>query len=650
MRACCVGVVVAVGLLVGVAAVGGTAAAQSEAPDCGTVSYDGAGSASNPYEVTNVSQLQCVGNASTATSLSDDFLVTQDIDANETSSWNGGEGFVPIADGSAFAGTFDGNGYTISGPTIDRSSDRNVGLFGNVSSGGTLTDVSLENADVIGQGDVGALAGRNEGTVQDSSATGQVLSDSASAGGLIGVNDGVVTGSSATVTVDGAYSVGGLIGMNRGEISGSSASGDLSGTQDVGGLVGNNDGSVGDSSATGNVSATQMEVGGLVGDHDGDITGSSAAGDVSGQGNVGGLVGTAGGSVAGSYAFGNVSGDDGVGGLVGRSAVTVRDSYAVGSVDGSTQVGGLVGFHRDTSAAVETSYAACSVSGTSDVGGLVGNNNGGSVTDSYWDVNTTDQSASGGGSGLTSADMTGSDAAERMTGFDFDGTWTTDAGTYPYLQATPQSPAPDPSCTFDTEDGSTGTEDGSTDAGGGTAPSISNYQVSVDGEELTVTFDSDKNLVDIVVEISGAETARLDREDFDGDRFEGFRATYRAGTDGQYTVELVSARDGAANDGAEAATFQESVSIDTTPEATPTLTPTATPEPETATAEPVTPETATATATATAASGTPTDTDEPDSTDTDPSAPAEGGGPGFGVAAALAALCAAGYVLRRRRG
>jgi hypothetical protein len=57
-------------------------------------------------------------------------------------------------------------------------------------------------------------------------------------------------------------------------------------------------------------------------------------------------------------------------------------------------------------AALGTSYSNGSVTGASNVGGLVGVRFGGSVTNSYWDINTSGRATSpGGGSGLTTAQM-----------------------------------------------------------------------------------------------------------------------------------------------------------------------------------------------------------------------------------------------------
>src|SRR4030042_1318555 len=99
-----------------------------------------------------------------ALDLSADFALANDIDASETSIWNWVsaetcEGFTPIGDSSEkFAGTFDGQGHTISGLTIDRDSDY-VGLFGWVETGGPIKDVTLAEVNIEGKAYRGALAG-----------------------------------------------------------------------------------------------------------------------------------------------------------------------------------------------------------------------------------------------------------------------------------------------------------------------------------------------------------------------------------------------------------------------------------------------------------------------------------------------------------
>ena len=183
-------------------------------------------------------------------------------------------------------------------------------------------------------------------------------------GGLVGVNDGTVTGSYATGSVEGEYPVGGLVGRNSGTVEDSYATGCVTGDQRVGGLVGwNND------------------------------------------------------TVTHSYATGSVTGNGWwVGGLVGVNVGTVMGSYATGSVTGDQRVGGLVGWSNGT---VTASYATGSVTGRDNVGGLVGENNSGTVTDSYWNTQLSENAISSGGVGLTTAAMF--DKAS-FAGFDFTGT------------------------------------------------------------------------------------------------------------------------------------------------------------------------------------------------------------------------------------
>jgi hypothetical protein len=165
--------------------------------------------------------------------------------------------------------------------------------------------------------------------------------------------------------------------------------------------------------------------------------------DIQGGGHVGGLVGFIKGSnIMNSYSSGNVSGNDEVGGLVGVNKNTnIEKSYSHSNVYGNDEVGGLVGENRDSSNIMET-YSTGVVSGNIIVGGLVGYNYGATVTDSFWNTETSTQSTSSGSAvGLTTAEMTGSAAATKMVGFDFTSVWSTvlasdadsSADSYPIL-------------------------------------------------------------------------------------------------------------------------------------------------------------------------------------------------------------------------
>jgi hypothetical protein len=133
------------------------------------------------------------------------------------------------------------------------------------------------------------------------------------------------------------------------------------------------------------------------------VSNSYFTGSVSGSSDqVGGLVGYNYGTVSKSYSSGSVTGDSYTGGLVGFNRDTVSDSYSSANVTGRWLIGGLVGQNRGT---VNKSYSAGRVTGNEDTGGLVGRNYEGTVSDSFWDTETSGQATSDGGTGKTTAEM-----------------------------------------------------------------------------------------------------------------------------------------------------------------------------------------------------------------------------------------------------
>jgi len=283
------------------------------------------------------------------------YALGADIDAFMTGGWNIVAGFMPIgSDAARFTGVFDGLGHTVSGLFINRPTEEYVGLFGYAF-----------NSTV-----------RNVGLVR-------------------GFVDGFTYGS-----VTGDYRVGAIVGYNRGLVSNSYNSGlAVSGILSAGGLVGGNIAAIINSYSTGTVSGTNL-IGGLVGDN----------GDTLGY-------------IRKSYATGNVSGrNDSLGGLVGLNAFNseISDSYAAGSVNSGlnnvVSVGGLVG--ENFSSTISNCYAIGNVNGSTDVGGLVGlNDNTNSVTNSFWDTQTSGQSISAGGTGKTTTEMK---LLATFTGWDID--------------------------------------------------------------------------------------------------------------------------------------------------------------------------------------------------------------------------------------
>jgi len=145
--------------------------------------------------------------------------------------------------------------------------------------------------------------------------------------------------------------------------------------------------------------------GSLVGNNRGTISNCYVeGGSVSGNGGVGGLVGgTWRGTIANCYAAGCVLRNMEVGGLVGDNRGTITDCYATGSILGHWYVGGLVGYNFQNK--IVNCYSIGSVLGDKDVGGLMGHNEAGEVIDSFWDIDTSGQDWSDGGTGLPTAEM-----------------------------------------------------------------------------------------------------------------------------------------------------------------------------------------------------------------------------------------------------
>lgn len=310
-------------------------------------------------EITSARQLEQIRN-----NPSGNYVLKNHIDISEIENW------VPIGDrDTPFTGTFDGNGYTITGLNINRPNADRVGLFGHTAKGAVIKNITIVQTDVKGRNYVGILAGYNEGSIQNSSVYGTVE----------------------------AFSTGGLfVGQNVGQIEASSSGGQIksTGSDSIGGFAGNNSANIGtiDLAAKGiikncyslsNVTGN-MNVGGFAGFNDcGMITDSYAKGIVDGTANVGGFIGNNGRNygnqslvpVSYSYADSIVTGTYNTGGFIGHNDGSLTKCFAVGSVVGQTNTGGLTGANNTKSILLD-SFADVSVSGNIQKGGLIGYNRG----------------------------------------------------------------------------------------------------------------------------------------------------------------------------------------------------------------------------------------------------------------------------------
>ena len=143
-------------------------------------------------------------------------------DRTDDTYYNSGAGWTPIGDDTtAYTGDFDGNSdtdasgdggpYTITNLHINLSSTSGLsyaGLFGVIGAGAEVENVALTGVSVTGSTTAdgvyaGALAGRNQGAIEDSYSLGAVAAhrtgtgttDKAYAGGLVGQNSGTIRAS-----------------------------------------------------------------------------------------------------------------------------------------------------------------------------------------------------------------------------------------------------------------------------------------------------------------------------------------------------------------------------------------------------------------------------------------------------------------------
>lgn len=251
-------------------------------------------------EITSVAQVELFG--TTEYPLDGYYYLSGDIDASDTETWHGGEGYDPPCQTPAtrFQGTFDGCGYTISGLHINRPTEQGVGLFGTIGSEATVKNLTMADVDITGFDNVGGLSGGCSGRVENCHSSGTVKG-SFTVGGLIGNNASKISviekcSSSCNVTLvfdeTECYYGGGLIGNSIGTVLNCYASGDVAKTQysvhNVGGLVGylGADGTIDNCYSVGSV-VSSLTGGGLVGASDGAVTASYYDSETSGYSDTG---------------------------------------------------------------------------------------------------------------------------------------------------------------------------------------------------------------------------------------------------------------------------------------------------------------------------------------------------------------------------
>jgi hypothetical protein len=275
------------------------------------------------------------------------------------------------------------------------------GLCGFNMFGSIINCYSTGN--VSGNYTTGGLCGENyDSNISDCFSTGKVTGNNGT-GGLAGENDfGNIINCYSTGEVNGGDFSGGLCGHNFDSISNCYATGSVTGNDYTGGLCGYTQSNINISNcyATGSITGN-MFTGGLCGYSISAIIYCYSTGPVTGYDEVGGLCGRNDSTISNCYSTGSTTGNGCVGGLCGKNGYIIINCYSVGSTAGFYETGGLVGRNYGN---IGNCYSMGAVNCSSYVGGLVGYGPG-SVSASFWDVNTSGWTTSAGGEGKTTTEM-----------------------------------------------------------------------------------------------------------------------------------------------------------------------------------------------------------------------------------------------------
>ena len=339
---------------------------------------DGEGTKENPYEIATADDLYEFAikvNEGDNTACA---VLTADITLIDTN-------WTPIGnDSNQYKGTFDGDGHTITGLSVDIQSDNTIyaGLFGFLGEGGTIKNLGLADSKITCSGNrvyAGGVCGWNTGTIENCYNTGDVSGTSeygfVYAGGVCGLND--------YGTIENCY--------NTGDVSGTSEYGFVY----AGGVCGLNDyGTIENCYNTGDVSGTGTRTD--ASGHAGGVCGCNDYGTIENCYNTG--------EVSGTGTSTDGAGYDG--GVCGRNTGTIENCYNTGEVSGIygfVYAGGVCGANGN-SATIINCYNTGDVSGTSSygfayAGGVCGLNDYGTIENCYntGEVSGTGTSTDGSG-------------------------------------------------------------------------------------------------------------------------------------------------------------------------------------------------------------------------------------------------------------
>ncbi len=177
----------------------------------------------NTYKISNVSGLQAFRDATVNDNTTNGLLVDNITFIPQEYFTNNNWmpiGSFSVPDTTSYAGTFDGDNYTISGLYINDNTSDEQGLFGYTGTNATIKNLIVEDVEIVASDFVGAISGYNEGDIINVHVDNVTIDANRNVGAITGGNAGNIYASSASsidITVSDT-SIGGIAGANGGDI------------------------------------------------------------------------------------------------------------------------------------------------------------------------------------------------------------------------------------------------------------------------------------------------------------------------------------------------------------------------------------------------------------------------------------------------
>lgn len=404
---------------------------------CYPFSGKGTGTLSDPYQITNYSQLNEIRN-----DLLSNYILINDIISDGTN-------FEPVTTSPdyPFKGTIDGKGKKIINLKIQTQKDQGAlsysSLIRYTGTSFIIQNIIFENLLINGSTNIGGICSYNNGKIVNCSVKGTILGTNfegyGTQGGICAINNGIINRCYSNFIMTGfIWSTGILCGENNGTIDSCNTDGEINGKRAVGGLVGSNKNIIRNSFSkaivkasdnsndnrrsssvgglcgfnggkiefcysTGNVVTDGDQIGGFCGNNSGGtIYCCYSSGHASGNKNtgygvsdeIGGFCGTNGGNgtIEKCYSYGDASGIEAIGGFIGRNeSGIIKECFSIGnakveltpdSQHDYSDAGGFCGINLNESCKISNCYSSGNAIGFKMVGGFSGRNNG-SIENSY---------------------------------------------------------------------------------------------------------------------------------------------------------------------------------------------------------------------------------------------------------------------------